>query len=422
MISRRPLTRLCPAIIVVAALLTVIAACREEVTEQVGTPATSREVPSVEQPTSTPKPAFKVEAIACPSAVEEDSGPPPGVEEGVTFQRLPDGYRVEKCVTGLERPVAMAFTPDGRLLITEQHTGNVRVMVNGELLPQPFATVDRLFVTPEAGLLGIAVDPDFEENRYVYVSYSALGSSPDERLSKVVRFTDVDGIGTDPVEILPGLPGPLGPIHTVANIHFGPDGKLYLSLGDLVRPDEVQNLSLLPGKILRLNPDGSAPEDNPFFGERNADPRIYAYGLRNPFDFDFHPETGTMFATENGPDTDEINRIVPGGNYGWPDLVGPSDDPDFIDPLIYYEDRRGPAGASFYSGDRLAEYKNNFFFCQFHGGGLLHRVQLSDDGTAVRSDDFISGGCTSDVAEGPDGYLYFIDLIEGIIYRITDAG
>ena len=406
MISRRPLTRLYPAIIIVAALITVIAACREEVTEHVGTPI-------------TPQYPF-----VCTSAVEEDSSPPPGVEEGVTFQRLPDGYRVEKCVTGLDRPVAMAFAPDGRLFITEQHTGTVRVVVNGELLPQPFATMGRyvLFVTPEAGLMGIAIDPDFEENRYVYVSYSALSYFPLELLSKVVRFTDVDGIGTDPVEILPGLPGPLGPIHTVANIHFGPDGKLYLSLGDLVRPDEVQNLSLLPGKILRLNPDGSAPEDNPFFGERNADPRIYAYGLRNPFDFDFHPETGTMFATENGPDTDEINRIVPGGNYGWPELVGPSDDPDFIDPLIYYEDPRGPAGASFYSGDRLAEYKNNFFFCQYHGGGLLHRVQLSDDGTAVRSDDFISGGCTSDVAEGPDGYLYFIDLIEGIIYRITDAG
>ena len=345
-----------------------------------------------------------------------------GLPEDVTCQALPEGYRVEEYASGLRRPVAMAFAPDGRLFVTEQHTGNIRLVVDGELLPQPFATVERLFVSHEAGLLGIAIDPDFEENHYVYVFYNAIEFFPREHFNKVVRFTEVDGIGTDPLEILPDLTGILWEIHTAGNIHFGPDGKLYISLGELERPDEVQELSLLPGKILRVNPDGSAPEDNPFFGEPDADPRIYAYGLRNAFDFDFHPETGMMFATENGPSTDEINRIVPGGNYGWPDVVGPSDNSDFIDPFIYYERTVGPAGASFYSGDKLTEYKNNFFFCQFHAGGLLHRVQLTNGDTEVASDDVISGGCTSDVAEGPDGYLYFIDLFNGIIYRITDGG
>ncbi|MCH8991413.1 MAG: PQQ-dependent sugar dehydrogenase [Acidobacteria bacterium] len=346
----------------------------------------------------------------------------------MTCQALPEGYRVEEYASGLRRPVAMAFAPDGRLFVTEQHTGNIRLVVDGELLPQPFATVERLFVSHEAGLLGIAIDPDFEENHYVYVFYNAIEFFPREHFNKVVRFTEVDGIGTDPLEILPDLPGIRREIHTAGNIHFGPDGKLYISLGELERPDEVQELSLLPGKILRVNPDGSAPEDNPFFGEPDADPRIYAYGLRNAFDFDFHPETGMMFATENGPSTDEINRIVPGGNYGWPDVIGPSDDPDFIDPFIYYERPIGPAGASFYSGDRLAEYKNNFFFCQFHGGGLLHRVQLSDDGTAVILDRTPcyteAGGQIDDVGRitGGDGFVFEVARMEKVDRAIVHHG
>ena len=441
MTSRRPQIRLSSAIIVVALLITVIAvACQEEedgqqtapgaqqgeaTDERPMTPGAEQEEPRGEQPTSTPRgmnPPSIGEAFDCALPIVEGGPAQRGLPEDVTCQPLPAGYRVEVYATGLRRPVAMAFAPDGRLFVTEQHTGNIRLVVDGELLPQPFATVERLFVSHEAGLLGIAVDPDFEDNRYIYVFYNAIELFPREHFNKVVRYTEVDGIGTDPLEILPDLPGITREIHTAGNIHFGPDGKLYISLGELERSGDVQDLSLLPGKILRVNPDGSVPEDNPFFGESDADPRIYAYGLRNAFDFDFHPETGMMFATENGPNTDEINRIVPGGNYGWPDAIGPSDDPDFIDPFIYYERPIGPAGASFYSGDKLTEYKNNFFFCQFHEGGLLHRVQLTNGDEAVASDDLISGGCTSDVAEGPDGYLYFIDLINGIIYRITDGG
>ena len=362
-------------------------------------------------------------ATGCALPAVEDAPAQRGLSADIVCAPLPEGYVAEEYVSGLRRPVAMAFAPDGRMFVTEQHTGNVRVVIDGELLPVPFTTVERLFISHEAGLLGIALDPDFEENHYVYIFYNAIDLFPREHFNKVVRYTEVDNVGTDRVEIIPDMPGIRNQIHTAGNIHFGPDGYLYITLGELERPEEVQDLSLLPGKILRVDRDGAAAPGNPFEGRLNIDARIYAYGLRNAFDFDFHPVTGTIIAVDNGDSTDEINRIVPGGNYGHPDVIGPSDNADFIDPIIYYEFPVGPAGASFYSGDKLPEFKNNFFFCQFHQGGLLHRVQFAGDGDEVVIEDtLLAGSCTSDVAEGPDGYLYFADVNSGVIHRITDGG
>ncbi|MCH8849254.1 MAG: PQQ-dependent sugar dehydrogenase [Chloroflexi bacterium] len=330
--------------------------------------------------------------------------------------------------TGLDQPVHITHANDGseRIFIVER-AGVIRILRDGTVLPTPFLDISSIVreAGSEEGLLSVAFPPDYDVKGYFYVYFTddRQGNRGNNLLARFHVTGDPDVADPLSEELILNFDHPTFSNHNGGQIAFGPDGYLYITLGELERPEEVQDLSLLPGKILRVDRNGVAAPGNPFEGQLNIDARIYAYGLRNAFDFDFHPVTGTIIAVDNGDSTDEINRIVPGGNYGHPDVIGPSDNADFIDPIIYYEFPVGPAGASFYSGDKLPEFKNNFFFCQFHQGGLLHRVQFADDGDEVVIEDtLLAGSCTSDVAEGPDGYLYFADVNSGVIHRITDGG
>jgi len=316
---------------------------------------------------------------------------------------LPAHLRVEPVVAEANFPVALAWTPDGRLFYTEK-SGALRVVENGQLRDEPFAVfeVDDLF---ERGLIGVAVDPDFASNGFVYVYYTRADTAG----HRVVRLREVDGRGVEPT-ILLDEPNPTGfAFHNGGNLHFGPDGYLYLTLGENSDPSLAPRLDTPLGKILRLDAaDGGAPSDNPFYDDGDPasgnDDRIWALGLRNSFDFTFHPSTGEIFATENGPECDdEVNRIERGADYGWGPLVL-CNDPHlgFTAPLWRFGDTIAPTGIAFHRG--------GLFMCAWNTGALM-RFEATDPSyrelTAVESWDGVP--CQIDVAPGPDGALYVTD-------------
>ena len=315
---------------------------------------------------------------------------------------LLSGVQVEVVASNLELPWALDFAPDGRLFFTERG-GSIRVIVGGQLLSEPFAHLPVATVR-EAGLLGLAVDPNFTQNHYIYV-YHTYQDAQGALWNRVVRLTDVNGQGEEPMVLLEGIPG--APVHDGGRLKFGPDGKLYITTGDATTRELAQYTTSLAGKILRLNADGSIPIDNPF-----PNSPVYSLGHRNPQGLAWHPTTAQLFNTEHGPSgQDEVNLVEPGVNYGWPWVTGKGG-LSFRDPVL--ESGSGtwaPSGAAFYDGESLPQsWRHKLFF-----GGLrgqqLHWVELAPpdyrqvlaDGVLFRGE----YGRIREVVQGPDGYLYF---------------
>lgn len=326
-----------------------------------------------------------------------------GGGEGTT-QSPSNDLELELVADELEFPVTIACTLDGRIFFNELKTGKVRIIQNGSLLPKPFATV-AVSTDGGNGLIGLALDPDFEINRSVYIYHTHTNPLR----NRVVRFTDENNRGTEETVIIDNLPSATN--HVGGNIGFGPDGKFYVTLGDVLNPSNSQNLNNPAGKILRYNRDGSVPADNPFSGSP-----VFALGLRNSFDFAFHPVTGVAYATENGPNCDdEINRIVPGGNYGWrPNYPCGDSDSRFIGPIVRFAESIAPTGITFYSGDQYPEFTNDLFFVNFDRGteGKIQRIELSGENLdqigsiSTFSVDNEFGGLL-DIITCSDGNLYF---------------
>jgi glucose/arabinose dehydrogenase len=231
----------------------------------------------------------------------------------------------------------------------------------------------------------------------------------------VVRFTEREGEGTDLRVIFDKIPADRGGAHNGGRLRFGPDGKLYVTTGSAKDSDnEAQNVAILEGKILRLNPDGSVPEDNPIPGSP-----VYAVGLRNPYGIDFHPMTGQLYASDNGAkDHEELNLIHPGGNYGWPVVTGATGDARFIDPIWDSgSERQGVSGLAIYSGAQFPDYEGDVFFCVMTSD-LLRRVKLAPPGyDSIQLVQDLPVHCQLDVANGPDGALYVADLNR--VYRVA---
>jgi glucose/arabinose dehydrogenase len=248
---------------------------------------------------------------------------------------LPAGVIVETVIPNLlDGPVAMAWAPDGRLFFNDRNSGNVRVYANGVLQNDPVIHYN-VDTCSERGLLGLALDPDFESNHYVYVYYTAA-SGCGSTTNRVARFVETNGVGAGSTDIFSSTQ--TAGNHNGGNIHFGQDNKLYISIGDNASAGNSQNVTVKNGKMHRINPDGTIPGDNPVFTQTGALPSLYAFGLRNSFDFDIDPLTALspyprIFASENGPSCDdEMNRIEAGYNYGWRASY-PCDDPN---PSITY--------------------------------------------------------------------------------------
>lgn len=340
------------------------------------------------------------------------------------------GTRIETVLADAEFPVAIAFAHDGRALYTEKNTGRIRILsAAGELLSEPFASVP-VVTNSERGLLGITLHPEFEGNGFVYVYYTrsntgqTSSNSSAAQDNRVVRFTAAGNVAAGGETLIARLPVLPGPNHDGGNIRFGPDGKLYVTIGDLAQSDNAQDIDALAGRMLRYNDDGTIPAANPF----GPDNPTFALGLRNSFDFAFDPVGGALFASENGPDRhDEINRIIAGSNYGWPSVQGFADDavgdpegessfvPEFgtyVDPLIDETDGVvAPTGVDFAPDATLgADSESRLFVGQFNTGRVV-RYTLNESRDGLTDVTIFAQGIEAgitDVAFAPDGTLYVL--------------
>src|SRR3990172_1876592 len=267
---------------------------------------------------------------------------------------------IETVAENLEVPWEIAFATDGRIFFTER-VGNLRVIENGQLNPEPVAILD--VGTVEGGLFGLALDPNFEQNHFLYLYYTYFEFPL--TFNKVVRFTEKDNSLLDEFILVDKIPG--AAIHDGGRLKFGPDEKLYITTGDAGNSNAAQDLNSLSGKILRINPDGTIPSDNPF-----ANSMIFSYGHRNPQGLDWDPVTGKLVVTEHGSSAhDEINVVEAGKNYGWPKVVGGEHDPQYIDPILQTgEDTWAPSGATFYDSKNIPEWTNKYFVATLRGGHL----------------------------------------------------
>jgi glucose/arabinose dehydrogenase len=301
---------------------------------------------------------------------------------------------IDVVASGLRVPWAIDFASDGRIFLTER-IGNVRVIESGKLIDEPVFTTE-VAKSGEAGMLGLALDPAFDDNHFIYVYYTYVDANG-SLWNKVVRLKEQNNKASEEKVLVDKIPG--AGIHDGGRIKFGPDGKLYITTGDAANSNLSQNLNSLAGKILRINSDGSIPDDNPF-----PDSPVYTYGHRNPQGIAWHPATKELYSTEHGPTgNDEINLIKAGMNYGWP--IEQCNAKEFVGPIVCYEVAVAPAGATFYSSDKLP-YKNNFFFATLRGTHV-ERVVFDNDNKAIKLENFLDGfGRIRDIVEGPDGYLY----------------
>jgi len=304
--------------------------------------------------------------------------------------------RIEVVASQLQVPWAIDFADDGRIFFTER-VGRVRVIDSGMLIDEPVFSTEAAKIG-EAGMLGLALDPNFSVNHFLYIYYTYVEDG--DLWNRVARLKEESNKASDLTVLIDRIPA--AGIHDGGRIKFGPDEKLYITTGEAANSDLSQDLSSLAGKILRINPDGSIPDDNPF-----PNSPVYSYGHRNPQGLAWHPATNELYSTEHGPTgNDEINIIKAGGNYGWPiEQCSESKFEEYIDAIVCYQVTVAPSGATFYSSDKLP-YKNNLFFATLRGEHV-EQVIFDDAGNVISQKNFLEGfGRIRDVVEGPDGYLY----------------
>jgi glucose/arabinose dehydrogenase len=338
---------------------------------------------------------------------------------------LPTGFTESLVAGGLNNPTAMAFAPDSRLFVAEQG-GALRVIKNGALLPAPFLTVP-VSSEGERGLLGITFDPSFASNSWIYVYYTATTPTVHNRVSRFTASGDTAVAGSETV--LLDLDDLSQAIHNGGALHFGPDGKLYIAVGENGNSANAQTLGNLLGKMLRINKDGSIPTDNPFYSTATGKNRaIWALGLRNPFTFDFQPGTGRMFINDVGQLTwEEIDDGIAGSNYGWPTTEGPTTDPRFRGPISWYGHGPGDTlgcaitGGAFYNPATPqfpAGYQGTYFFADYCSGWIRRYDPAANTSSAFAT----NVSAAVDLRVASDGSLYYLARGEGAVYRVRYTG
>jgi len=341
--------------------------------------------------------------------------------------------RVETVARGLEHPWALAFLPDGRMLVTER-PGRLRIVGRDGRVSEPLAGVPQVLARGQGGLLDVALDPRFADNRLVYLSYAEPGADGTAGTA-VARGRLGEGRLEDVRVIYQQQPKVQGENHFGSRLVFARDGTLFVTQGDrFAHRDAAQDLSVGIGKIVRIKPDGSVPRDNPFVGRVGARPEIWSYGHRNVQSAALHPQTGQLWTVEHGArGGDELNRPEAGKNYGWPVITYGVDysgarigegtaKPGMEQPVYYWDPVIAPSGMTFYTGDAFPDWKGSLFIGSLQPG-LLVRLTLKD-GRVAREERYLAdlGERIRDVRQGPDGLLYLLtDSGAGRVLRVLAA-
>lgn len=333
---------------------------------------------------------------------------------------------VENLVGGLDHPWGMAFLPDDRLLVTER-AGTLRILDSDNQLSSPLEGTPEVFNQGQGGMLDVALDPDFESNRLVYLSFAEPG---EEGASTALGRGRLENDRVEDFEVIfRQEPKVSGPNHFGGRIVFSPEGHVFLTMADRFKFDPAQDLSNHIGTIVRINRDGSIPEDNPFIDQEDAKDAIWSYGHRNIESAAIDPETGNLWVAEMGPlGGDELNRPEPGRNYGWPvvswgkhydgeDIPDPTTRPEFADAVKVWTPVISPSGMVFYTGDVFPEWQGSALIGGMSDEGIV-RVEI--DGEEVTGEERIPlNARIRDVEQGPDGFVYMLtDEKDGNVWRM----
>ncbi len=376
--------------------------------------------------TGTGTVVVSVPAGAATDAAGNTSLASTSTDNTVAFNAPSSGFfRNEILATGFNLPTTMVFLPNGDMLVGEIG-GTIRRLSPPytQIEPTPFLQITNIGQQfANQGLYTIALDPNYATNHFIYVSYTA-GSPNHDRLSRFTANATQTGIVAGSETVLYEDPGDSGADHHGGAIMFGNDGMLYLTTGEQFFAPPAQDLSSTQGKILRLNPiDGSAAPGNPFANTPGADPRIWAYGLRNPFRGYYDAPTGRMFIGDVGFDTwEEINLGVAGANYGWPNAEGPSNNPAYTNPIYSYNHNTGNTAvvAGFvYHGTQFPSSYQGAFFVGDYTGHTIKYLTLDNNANVTGVFNFLpSDGSTEGpygdpvyLTEGPEGALYYVDIL-----------
>ena len=349
-------------------------------------------------------------AVAQDRTVETETGP----------------LKVEVIAKGLDHPWGLTFLPDGRMLVTER-PGSLRIVAQDGTLSEPLRGLPEVAAGGQGGLLDVTLDPDFKDNQLVYFSYAEPG---DGGASTAVARGRLGDNALDEVEVIyRQAPKTRGGNHFGGRLVFSPDGKLFITQGERFAFDPAQDLGSGLGKIVRINPDGSIPSDNPFVGQTGARPEIWSYGHRNVQGAAIDPTTGKLWTHEFGPlGGDELNLIEAGRNYGWPlvswgkhydgtEIPDPPTRPDLTDAVHHWTPVISPSGMTFYTADVIDGWQGNILIGGLSSEGI---VRLTLDGDTVTGEERIPlGARIRNVRQGPDGSVYVLtDESSGKILKL----
>jgi aldose sugar dehydrogenase len=338
---------------------------------------------------------------------------------------------VENVARGLSRPWGLAFLPDGRMLVTEK-PGRLRIVTPDGKLSQPLTGVPTVSAGGQGGLLDVALDPNFADNRLIYFTYAEPRGDGSATTAARARLNDA-GTGLENLAIIfRQEPTYTGNNHFGSRLAFAPDGTLFITTGERFNlRDKAQDLSTDLGKVIRIRPDGTVPPDNPFVGRSDARPEIWSYGHRNIQAAAINPASRELWTVEHGArGGDEVNIPRKGLNYGWPVIsygvnydgskIGIGTKKDGMEqPVFYWDPSIAPSGMAFYTGDKFPAWRGSLFVGAL-AGQHLNRLEISGD--RVAKEERVLSGLRSrirDVRQGPDGFLYLLtDQEEGRILRV----
>lgn len=339
--------------------------------------------------------------------------------------------KLDTVVSGLKMPWAVAFLPDGNLLVTERLAGQLRIVKDGKLEAEPIKGLPKVVGKGQGGLLDVVLHPDYKKNGWVYISYSAPAEDGEAGANTaLLRGKLKDGELVEQQLLFKAKPNPTGGNHFAGRIAFDKKGYVFLTVGERGQKEKAQDLGTHQGKVIRLHEDGRVPKDNPFVGKSGALPEIYSYGHRNMQGLAIHPTTGAIWEHEHGPQGgDEVNIVEKGKNYGWPLITFGIDYDNSIiskdtakagleQPVIYWKPSIAPCGMTFVTSDKFKDWKGDLLVGSLKFNYLKHCV-VKGNKIVSQETIFEKIGRVRDVRQGPDGNIYVVLENSGKIVRIT---